>query len=136
MHSTETATLQLTTDLLLAAGSWKTSIVVALDLTAAFDTISHSWLLFRLADFGICAILVEWNHILTGRTQYVNVEDSLSPITQYLSGVPQGSVPGRVISAYGIAHQQYADDTTLYTILDLTNREPLGNLNKYTEAVE
>ena len=41
----------------------------------------------------------------------------------------------RVIGAYGTAYQPYVDDATLYTTLDLSIGEPLGNLNKFTEAV-
>ena len=49
LHSTETANLHLMNNLFCAAGSKRSSVVVALDLTAAFDTISHSHLLARLS---------------------------------------------------------------------------------------
>ena len=45
LHSTETVILHLMNNLFCASGSKRSSVVVALDLTAAFDTISHSHLL-------------------------------------------------------------------------------------------
>ena len=76
MHSTEMATLQLTSDLRWAAGNQKTTIVITLDLAATFHTISHSRLLSRLATgFGICDNVVGWiKSYLTGWTQSVSSE--------------------------------------------------------------
>ncbi len=52
-HSTETALVRITNDLLLAADSGLLTILVLLDLTAAFDTVSHEILLDRLVSIGI-----------------------------------------------------------------------------------
>ncbi len=59
-HSTETALVRITNDLLLAADSGLLTILVLLDLTAAFDTVSHEILLDRLVSIGITGTPLSW----------------------------------------------------------------------------
>ena len=47
-HSTETALLKLTNDIMDAIDSGKVTILAALDMSAAFDTLDHTTLLHRL----------------------------------------------------------------------------------------
>lgn len=54
-HSTETALIRVYNDIALSIDSWKSAVLVQLDLLAAFDTVDHFFLLSRLSVcFGIC----------------------------------------------------------------------------------
>ena len=72
-HSTETALVKITNDLLLVADSGLLTILILLDLSAAFDTISHPLLLDRLAGIGITGAALSWfTSYLTGRQHLFN----------------------------------------------------------------
>ena len=127
-HNTETALVKVQNDLLVAADNGQSSILVLLDLSAAFDTIDHSILLDRLSQtFGLSGTVLEWfESYLTGRTQCVNINGEMSSVFKLSFGVPQGSVLGPVlytmytkpvssiINAHGLSCHIYADDTQLY----------------------
>ena len=72
-HSTETALVHITNDLLLASNSGKTSLLTLLDLSSAFNTIDHSILLNRLENtVGIMGITLSWfQSYLSNRSQVV-----------------------------------------------------------------
>uniref|UniRef100_A0A3Q3FYF7 Reverse transcriptase domain-containing protein n=1 Tax=Labrus bergylta TaxID=56723 RepID=A0A3Q3FYF7_9LABR len=92
-HSTETALVKVTNDLLLASDRGLLSVLVLLDLSAAFDTIDHRILLYRLEHLlGITGTALSWfESYLSDRSQFVhfNVESSMH--TKVYHGVPQGS---------------------------------------------
>jgi retron-type reverse transcriptase len=127
-HSTETALLCTLDHVYHSANTHKSTILVSLDLSAAYDTIDHSILLNRLrSTFGISGTALQWiTSYLTNRSQYVKLGNSSSNHKASTSGVPQGSVLGpllftiyvspiaSLLSHWGANQHQYADDTQLF----------------------
>jgi retron-type reverse transcriptase len=103
-------------------------ILVLLDLTAAFDSISHTVLLKRLEmEFKITGVALSWlKSYLLDRHEQVVIQDIKSMPRNLKYGVPQGSVLGpqlfslytaplgKVIREHGMNYHFYADDTQLY----------------------
>ena len=126
-HSTETVLLRVVNDLLTAMDENKLSVLLLLDLSAAFDTIDHQILLSRLeTTFGIHSTALQWfRSYLLDRSQFVSINGLSSSPSPLLFGVPQGSVLGPVlfvlyttplsdlISTHPVSHQLFADDTQL-----------------------
>ena len=69
LHSTETALLKVTSDVLLAADQGMVTLLEMLDLIAAFDCVDHHILLRRLRiSYGITEVVLELiTSYLTGR---------------------------------------------------------------------
>ena len=120
--------------------SGKSTLLVSLDLSAAFDIIEHSILLQRLTySFGVTGTALCWiKCYLTDRNQSVCISQHSSPVVPCSVGVPQGSVLGpllfsiyissiaAVAESHGVQQQQYADDTQLYIVL--TPSDPSSEL--------
>jgi len=72
-HSTQTAVLQVLSDILQAVNRGNSAALVLLDLSTAFDTVDHEILLQRLrVTFSIHDTVHRWfQSYLLGRTQYV-----------------------------------------------------------------
>ena len=133
-HNTETLLLRVVNDILIGFDSNTGTILLLLDLSAAFDTVDIDKLLNILeTDFGITGIALKWfNSFLTNRKQKVRIHGSLSDYIDVLFGVPQGSVLGpvlfnlyaqslyKVISAAGFNTSGYADDSNARLTFALT----------------
>ena len=71
------------------------SYIVQLDFCAAFDSVSHSGLLFKLKSIGVgVSVLFICTEFLSDRRQRVVVYGSASEQIPIISGVPQESVLG------------------------------------------
>ena len=69
-----------------------------LDLSAAFDVVDHDILIQKLGIYGFGECSTSWlRSYLTGRTQRVYVEGSLSAPLPLEAGVPQGSILGPLL---------------------------------------
>ena len=113
------------------------SEVVYLDLFKAFDTVSHSLLLHKLAAAGVNGSLFQWfKDDLTNRSQKVFMKGATSSSLNVLSGVPQGSILRPLLFLWYINDLPdelssstlvflFADDTKLVRIIysesDITN---------------
>ena len=98
---------------------------VYIDLSKAFDTISHASILAKLPSFGIDGTPREWfTSYLFGRSQCVMLDGVLSTPQPIYCGVPQGSILGPLLfllhfndSSSNLIHckiVKYADDTVMY----------------------
>ncbi|KAK3521832.1 hypothetical protein QTP70_018558, partial [Hemibagrus guttatus] len=68
-HSTETALLAVIEQLHAARSAKLSSVLILLDLSAAFDTVNHKTLLSTLRSLGICGTAWEWfSSYLDGRS--------------------------------------------------------------------
>lgn len=76
------------------------TLLVLLDLSAAFDTIEHSILLTILQqDFGVVRTALNWfDSFLSGRKQRILVGDKTSDDFNLNCGVPQASCMGLLYS--------------------------------------
>ncbi|XP_054864080.1 uncharacterized protein LOC129348233 [Amphiprion ocellaris] len=141
-HSTETALLKILNDIRWNLDNKKLTVLVLLDLSAAFDTVDHHILLNRLKHLvGLSGTVFNWfDSYLTDRCFYVSMDTCSSGTHEIKCGVPQGSILGPilfnlymlplgdVIRRHGISFHSYADDTQLYIAVSPDDTGPIDSL--------
>ena len=133
--STETLLVKIHHDILKAFEEHKGVLLIALDLSAALDTVDHNILIMVLANmYGISGLALKWfKDYLKNRAVQVLIGNSVSEAVGIPFSVPQGSCAGPVLctmyssmvgkltQGYIVNLLGYADDKTLYDTFNLNN---------------
>ena len=126
-HSVETAVCRIYNDLVINRSTGSCSILILLDLSAAFDTVDHNILLNDLEMLGVSGLVLDWfKSYLTDRCFRVIIGKETSDLGKLKTGVPQGSVLGPILFTIytaelsyllqdlDVSFHSYADDTQIY----------------------
>jgi hypothetical protein len=149
-HSTETLLTKIHNDIMLSLGKGEITMLVLLDLSAAFDTIDHNILLNRMKDmYGVEDTALKWfESYLTDRTQAVVIKNTTSTPVEINCGVPQGSKLGPILFnsyiaplskisiKHGVKDEKYADDEQLVLTFKPTHHDQLIAINKMENCIK
>lgn len=148
-HSTETALLKVVNDIRLSTDSGKITVLVLLDLSAAFDTVDHNILIDRLETYvGLSGTVLGWfKSYLNNRDYFVSIGSHISEKNTMQYGVPQGSILGpllfnlymlplyQIFDECKVAYHSYADDTQIYLAVSPNDFSPIESLCLCLEKV-
>ena len=97
-YSTESAVITVHNDIVYAVDQCHVAALVLLDLSAVFDTVDHSTVLYLLQSrFSISGQCLAWSQsYLYGRTEVFTTSTNYSAPIPLATGVPQGSVLGPI----------------------------------------
>ena len=123
-HSTESALISLTDQILLSLDQDKVTGMVFVDFRKAFDVVDHQLLMTKLRLYRVSDSALSWfRSYLTDRQQFVTIDGKRSDSLMIRQGVPQGSVLEPVLFLLfvndiplhlsGLSVDIYADDTTV-----------------------
>lgn len=136
--STETALMKVTEEIYKNMDNKKLSLLTLCDLSKAFDSVSHDILIRKCSELYIDSFWFE--DYLTGRTQSVRIDKTISSVTNVNYGVPQGSILGPILfliyvnDMSKIIHDclfiQYADDA------QFIHTDNIENLNELIKKAE
>ena len=148
-HSTETALVKVLNDIHLNIDSGNISVLVLLDLSAAFDTVDHNILLDRLKNWvGLSGTALNWfMSYLKDRDYFVSIGNYKSEQTKITCGVPQGSILGpllfniymlplaQIMKNNKICYHNYADDTQIYITISPGDYCPIQTLTRCIDQI-
>lgn len=146
-HSCATALLNVTDHIFKATDNGLLTVLVMLDYSKAFDTLSHELLLLILKHIGLNdGAVLFFNNYLNDRKQRVVLNGESSDFINITKGVPQGSVLGPILFSIYTASipsylrhckpQMYADDVQLMCSFDSTELQTYCNLiNRDLETI-
>ncbi len=97
-HGTETALIKVFNDICLNR-EWRISVLVLLDLSAAFDTVDHNILLDWLENWvGLSGTALSWfESYLKDRDYFVSIGNYISEQKTTTRGVVKGSIVGPLL---------------------------------------
>ena len=120
-YSTETLLIKVYNDILFNMEYQRLTPLVAIDLSAAFDTVNHELLLDIMEGcFGVCDNAKKWiSSYLSNRNFEVKINGKHSDVVEINFSVPQGSINGPIyFTCYSSTLGSCVDDSHLVGYAD------------------